>query len=239
SGHGLLAPVVQTQGDVRPCKPIEHAVDEPRLVPDLERPADVGASGEHPQQPLEPIETHVKARRQLDQHRPERTVEPTCAPKKERQGRAGRLQTLDVRQIAAGLDREDEAGWNGGGPRAEGGGGRQAIKGTVQLDGVERRRVVRQPRARAQPPRLKPPPPGAIAVAARSDAPMRHCKTWIAFSGPARASPGALIMAQPWRTPFRRPTSTSGDAPPFSTASWPTSRSGSAHRSCCCTAIRR
>src|SRR5204863_8601351 len=188
---------MQTQGDVGARQPLDDLVDEPGGVAHLEHPAHVRTARHGAQQTVETVEPQVERRGQLDEHGAECLPEGARAAQEERERRTGLVQPLDVGEEPARLDGEDELRRDGGGPGPERGRPRQAVEGTVELHGVEARRIVRQPCPRGQRPRIEARPPVAVDVAAGADEPTSHCS--LSSWGPEMA-PKPPTFGAPWRS---------------------------------------
>src|SRR5438477_5349168 len=176
----------------------------------LEHPAHVRAARQRAQQAVEPVEPQLERRGQLDEHGAECLPEGARATQEERERRAGLVQPLDVGEGPARLDGEGELRRGGGGPGPERGRTRQAVEGTVELHGVEARRIVRQPQPRGQRARIEARPPVAVDVAAGADEPTSHCSlsSWGPRNGPqtpnvrsarrSRVAPLSSLGAPKW-----------------------------------------
>src|SRR5438874_8723907 len=77
-------------------------------------------------------------------------------------------EALDVRHVAADLDREHEAGRRFRYPARHGARARQPVEGVVELDGVEELSVVAQPARRRAPLRIEDAVPPVGVVPART-----------------------------------------------------------------------
>jgi hypothetical protein len=135
--------VVQTQGRAVPLEDREHIVVEPRRIPNLNGPTNVARRGG--EEGVESFGVPLPARRELDQVRSQGRAETADPIKMVRQPSCGIAQLHAMRAELAELDRVFEARRCLRRPPFHRNRCRQPVKGRVDLDRIEERRVVRKP----------------------------------------------------------------------------------------------
>ena len=143
----------------------------------------------------QPFEIERPARRQLVQHGPKRRAQRRGVLEETLKGLLGILQLLHVREEPARLDREQEAGRGALAPAAERVRLGQPVEAVVDLDGVERRGVAREPLARAQVGGVEVPLPMLVLPAGTADSNHGPARKAVNSASTARASPCGVHTA--------------------------------------------
>src|SRR5208283_5322435 len=160
-------PVRPAQRRVSGGQDVPHVAAPPRLVPGVDRDADLRR--ELAQAVSEQPRVGPQVRRQLQQHWPESVTEPGGRVEQPAH-RLGRVaQPPHVGEVAAGLDRHHEAVADPLPPAREGLPRRQPVKGPVVLDRGELARVVLQPAVLRDVGRVERAPPVPVLPARGPD----------------------------------------------------------------------
>jgi hypothetical protein len=158
-----LGAVADHERDTVRTQQLVHGLGEPARVAELEA---VASGRERCQRRRQPVVVALERRRQLPQHRAElRRADERLHPFVVAGEPAAHVgQALGVRQVAAGLDREEKARRRLLDPPRHRGLQRQSVERGVHLDGVEVLRVALQPEARRLP-LVELVPPGRVVPA--------------------------------------------------------------------------
>ena len=108
------------------------------------------ATGQRPQEVLQPLAVRLPTGRQLIQHRTDGHSQRPKSIEQPRDGLLGIAQAFDVGEETAGLHRKAEVTGHLRPPLGKGGRERQAIERAVEFDGIEATRICVEPLRRRQ-----------------------------------------------------------------------------------------
>ncbi len=168
----IIEQVVEAEGG---SVPSEHRIDrtvEPVGVANLDGDAPVIRG--RCQEGIQSLRRAVPARRQLHQHRAEGRAQGGHRLLEACQPVLRIAEPLQVRPVAAQLDREDEVVRDRSTPPSDRAPFRQAVERGVELDGREALRVVAQTVRRRQLRRIEAPEPVVVLEAGSADAESGH-----------------------------------------------------------------
>src|SRR5439155_25075064 len=123
------------EGDSVRTEQLEDCRHEPRVVPELQREAHVRR--QHADEAFEAIQVHVKIGLELEEERSQFFAEAERGVDDQIDRLLFAGEPLDVGDIAAALDRKEEAGWGLLSPGLKPLTRRLAVERVVELDGVE------------------------------------------------------------------------------------------------------
>ena len=153
----VTARIRPAQGGARVLQHHPGGILEPADMAELHRDAD--PAGEGPQRTAEGPLVSAEVRWQLEEDRSQLPSELARPAHQPMDRLLGVSKSPHVREVAAGLDRDDEVDRERPVPRGEGRGFRQPVEGVVQLHCRETGRVVGQPLPSRQPGGVEPTAP--------------------------------------------------------------------------------
>src|SRR5205823_6625513 len=202
--EGTLGMVADHESDIVAAKKLVDLRREPALVAEFEA---VPAGGQALERGAEAVVVAAEGGRQLPEHRAElgRAHERLDPVVEELDSGVELPQPLDVGEVAARLDREQEVRRSAGDPVRDHLAPWQAVEGGVHLDRVEVARVEGKPLARWEPRRVEDTvSPVAVVPAGTADPDLGH--------GPIAAESSSHSAGVAAATTRERPVVSSGAA---------------------------